>query len=193
MKTLMMAGAAALALTITPAMAQSQAPAHQHGSMTSQQMMDYESWPQDRQAQYDRWPEDQRNYYWTLTPDQQLGWWVLNDEQRQMLFSMPPEQRAQAWTSINEQMRTAGAAQTTSPTRSAPMSGAATSGNVRFVSNGMVQQIPADQASPGEIPICGPNEYDNCMNAWEAGRRGPNVTKPLESWPGSTGDNRAGE
>ncbi len=56
---------------------------------------------------------------------------------------------------------------------------------MRFVSNEMVQSTPGDQGPPtGEVPICSANEQDNCINAWEAGKRGRGVTKPLGYWPG---------
>lgn len=61
-----------------------------------------------------------------------------------------------------------------------------TSGNIRFVSSAQVQAVPTDQAT-GEVPICGANQFDNCINAWEAGRRGPNVTRPLGRYPGEAG------
>ena len=54
--------------------------------------------------------------------------------------------------------------------------------NMRFVSNAVVQNIPAPHQ--GEYPVCESDADDNCINAWAAGRRGPGVDRPLEYWPG---------
>lgn len=187
MRTIMLAGAAALALAVTPAIGQSQTGAtHQHGAMTQEQMGTYDSWPPDRRTQYDSWPENYRSYFWTLTPEQQQGWWVLTDDQRTRLFSMNPEQRAQAWNSITAQMSgtPSASASTTAQTATAAARTANTAGP-RWVSNEVVQSTPADSGPPsGDLPICTPNQQDNCINAWEAGKRGPGVTRPLDHWPG---------
>ena len=44
------------------------------------------------------------------------------------------------------------------------------------------QATPGDQGPPtGDLPICSPNQQDNCINSWEARGTG---TKPLDYWPG---------
>ena len=184
MKNLILSGAAALAFAVTPAGATAQTATHDHSSMSEQQMDSYESWPPERRAEYDRWPEDYRVYFWTLDPSEQSGWWALDNDQRATVYAMTPAQRARAWATISGQME-----------RSKMARSAMGAGDMRFVRNAVVQPISMDQAATdgGEVPICGPNEYDNCMNAWEAGKRGPNVTKPLGYWPGHTADPRAGE
>lgn len=186
MKTMMLAGAAALAFAAVPAIAQNSQSAMTHGTMTADQMGMYEGWPQDRRADFDGWPENVRSYYWTLDADQQRGWWALTNDQRVRIHAMTPEQRTAAWTSINAQMSgTAIGARTSTAASTGAMASAGTmSGNIRWVSNEMVQNISADQAPAGDPPICTPNQQDNCINAWEAGKRGPNVTRPLDHWPG---------
>jgi len=57
-------------------------------------------------------------------------------------------------------------------------------GNMRFVRSEVVQATPGDQGPPtGDLPVCENNAQDNCINAWEAGRRGAGVTRPLENFP----------
>ena len=140
--------------------------------------------PADRRVAYTQWPPEVQAYYWTLSPSDQEAWWALTDDQRVRLYAMNPDQRRQAWVSIRSQLAGNPATRTTAA--------ATTTGNVRWVSNAVVQNISAD-APPANPPICGPNMYDNCINAWEAGKRGPNVTKPLSYWPGRKNDPRAGE
>ena len=181
MKKLIFAGAAALAMTATPALADN----HMDGEattyvLTADQQTAYDGWPVVRQTTYTAWPPYVQEYYWTLTPDQSAGWWVLNDEQRVRIYEMTPEQRAQAWTAIAAQMSNASNTATTA--RAAASS--ATTGP-RFVRSEVVQTTPAaTNATDGELPICSSDEQDNCINAWEAGKRGPGVNRPLEYWPG---------
>lgn len=177
MRNIILAGAAALALTAAPAIADDHMEADAYMWTDAQEAM-YDGWPADRQTAYDAWPANVQEYYWTLTPAQTNGWWVLNDEQRVRIYEMTPEQRSTAWTQIAAQMNGSSATATTSTASST-----AVSGNMRFVSNAVVQNIAMDQAQ-GEVPICDNGETDNCMNAWEAGKRGPGVTKPLDYWPG---------
>ncbi|MBU2341927.1 MAG: hypothetical protein KKE77_11880 [Alphaproteobacteria bacterium] len=67
----------------------------------------------------------------------------------------------------------------------APRATTATAGNIQYRSTERVQATPGDQGPPtGEVPICSSNEQDNCINAWEAGKRGPGVARPLTYWPG---------
>lgn len=174
-----LAGAAALALAL-PAAAQDMAVTSDGDVyvLTDSQQVMYDSWPPERRVVYDAWPVTYREYYWTLTPTQMEGWWVLTDEQRARLYAMTPEQRAQAWTAIAAQM----SGNTTSATARTAAAAASTAGP-RFVSNAVVQNISAD-APPADPPICAPNQQDNCINAWEAGKRGPGVTRPLDHWPG---------
>ena len=47
----------------------------------------------------------------------------------------------------------------------------------------MVQSIPMD-TPPANPPICQKGQQDNCINAWEAGKRGRGVDRPLNYWPG---------
>ena len=180
--------------------------------MTAQQSGMYDGWPADRRTAYDGWPYDVQEYYWTLEPNQTEGWWMLNDEQRTRIYAMTPEQRTMAWQQISTQMNamqnsqgnsaTSGSnnANMTNPGNSA-MSGsnnASMTGNTarttaasansmqpRFVRSEVVQTTPGDQGPPtGDLPICEDNAQDNCINAWEAGERGPGVTRPLDYWPG---------
>lgn len=179
---------ATVAIALAPsAFAQSE-PEDSRAAMATEQRASYDSWPPERQRIYDAWEPTIQTYYWTLNPEQERGWWLLTDAQRATLFRMTPQERVQAWTAINAQLAEAA---TATSTRSARASNA----NIRFVRNSVVQPIPGDQAavSGGDVPVCGPNEYDNCMNAWEAGLRGPNVTKPLDYWPGEPADPRSGE
>lgn len=174
MRNLILAGAAALAFTAAPALADD----HAYDMTEAQQQM-YMDWSDDQRIAYQRWPVEVQKYYWTLEPTQIEGWWVLTDDQRVRLYEMTPQQRTAAWTQIAAQMNAAPAA-TTATARTA-----ARTSNMRFVSNAVVQDTPGDQGPPvGEVPICSPQEQDNCINAWEAGKRGPGVTKPLGYWPG---------
>lgn len=202
MRHTILASAAALAIGLAPgAFAQNQDMAQDSSGMEMPQRSAYDGWPPERQRMYDAWEPTVQAYYWTLSPDQQEGWWLLTDDQRTRLFAMAPQQREQAWMAIRAQLAGAPAAaagtmqsspapmqSATAPMQSSPRGNTAAG----FISNPMVQSIAADQAAPsgGEVPICNENEYDNCMNAWEAGRRGPNVTKPLEYWPGEATNSR---
>jgi hypothetical protein len=187
MNRFFLAGAAALAFAI-PAAAQDMA-VTTNGDvyvMTDAQESMYTGWPADRRSAYDTWPRTYQEYYWTLTPTQQSGWWVLTDDQRAKVYAMTPQQRAQAWTAIAAQM-SAGTpnanASATAQTATTAASTASTAGP-RWVSNAVVQTTPAQTAASGELPICSPDQQDDCINAWEAGKRGPNVTRPLDHWPG---------
>lgn len=184
MKRLILAGAAALAFAV-PAAAQDAGMSHSM-EMSAQQKSMYDSWPADRQTSYDGWPHDYQMYFWTLTPSQMTGWWALTDEQRGRVYAMTPEQRVAAWTAIERQMAgmPAGNASATASAATTAAATASTS-DPRFVSNAVVQTTPADPGPPtGDLPICSPNQQDNCINAWEAGKRGPGVARPLNYWPG---------
>ena len=180
MKRYILAGAAALALAL-PAAAQDMAVTSEGDVyvLTDAQQVIYDAWPPERRVIYDAWPITYREYYWTLTPTQMEGWWVLTDDQRARVYAMTPEQRVTAWTAITTQM--AGAAPRATTTATATSTAGPV--NLRFVSNAVVQPVEAD-APPADPPICAPNQQDDCINAWEAGKRGPGVTQPLGYWPG---------
>lgn len=195
MRNLILAGAAALAFSAAPALAQTTTQDMDAGAynMNPAQQQMFMNWEDDQRIAYTRWPIEVQEYYWTLTDDQVRGWWVLNDEQRMRIAGMQPQQRAAAWTSIMNQMSgaTPMPATQSATAGTAPASRAANTmaGNIQFRSTAVVQNTPGDQGPPtGEVPICSPNEQDNCINAWEAGRRGPGVAKPLGYWPGETDD-----
>ena len=177
MKSYILAGAAALALAL-PAAAQEMAVASDGDVyvISPQQKPIYDAWPLERRTVFDAWPDNYKVYYWTLTPEQRNGWWVLTDEQRAKVYAMTPQQRTAAWAAIANQMGSGGSA-------SATATAATRTGNINWVSNAMVQNIAMDQAT-GEVPICNAGQTDNCINAWEAGKRGPGVTRPLDHWPG---------
>lgn len=193
MKNTLIATAAALALAVpaTAAFAQSDTVVATDASgdvyvMTDTQQTAYDGWPSDRQADYDGWPNNYKVYYWTLTPVQQDGWWVLTPDQRGKVVVMTPEQQTAAWTSIAAQMNGA-PPPTASATATAATTAAASASTMapHFVSEEVVQTTPADATPPsGDLPICSKNQQDNCINAWEAGKRGKGVTKPLGYWPG---------
>lgn len=179
MKSILAATAAlGLALTAAPAMADDHMDGHMM-EMSAQQQGMYDTWPADRRAMYDGWPHDAQMYFWTLEPMQMDGWWMLNNDQRLRIVAMNPQQRMAAWQSINAQMGGSSSANTAMARTSAS---ANMNSNVRFVSNEMVQSAPA--AHNGEYPLCTDGRTDNCMNPWEAGKRGAGVTRPLDYWPG---------
>lgn len=111
MRTMILAGAAVLALAV-PAAAQETTTDAEMGvetavgahAMTPSQQTSYDAWPADRQASYDGWSAEIQEYFWTLTPDQQTGWWALTDEQRQQVYAMTPGQRTAAWAQISAQL-----------------------------------------------------------------------------------------
>ncbi|MBU1605953.1 MAG: hypothetical protein KKD08_03975 [Alphaproteobacteria bacterium] len=160
-------------------------------NMTPAQQQMFMNWEDDQRIAYTRWPIEVQEYYWTLSDNQMRGWWVLNDEQRMRIVDMQPQQRAAAWTSIMNQMNGATPMPATpSATTTAPRTANTTVGNIQYRSTAVVQNTPGDQGPPtGDVPICSPNEQDNCINAWEAGKRGPGVTKPLGYWPGQPASN----
>lgn len=190
MRNLILAGAAALTFSAAPAMAQDMAQNMDAGAynMTPMQQQMFMGWEDEQRIAYTRWPVNVQEYYWTLNENQMRGWWVLNDEQRMRIVGMAPQQRAAAWTAVMNQMT--GATTMPATTRTSTV----TSGNIQYRSNAVVQATPYDQGPPvGDVPICSVNDYDNCINAWEAGKRGPGVTRPLGYWPGAKNDPRAGE
>lgn len=180
MRKLIFTAAAAIAMTSSAAYADHHAKGEGASyTLSADQQGAYDGWPVERRSTYDAWPPEVQEYYWTLTPEQNAGWWVLDDNQRVRIYKMTPDQRAQAWTAVAAQMGNANG--TATPARSA----ASTAGGPRFVRSEVVQTTPArTPAADGELPICSQDAQDNCINAWEAGKRGPGVNRPLEYWPG---------
>ena len=174
MRNLIMAGAAALAFAAAPAIADDHMEAEAY-MMTDAQEADFMTWTDDKRMTYKAWPIAAQEYYWTLTDAQKEGWWMLTDPQRVRIVEMTPAQRSAAWTQISAQIN--GSATTPAATATTT-----TSSNIRFVRNERVQATPGDQGPPtGDLPICSPNQQDNCINSWEARGTG---TKPLDYWPG---------
>ena len=205
MRTLLMAGAASLAVIALPSTLSAQqadATAAAEVGLSADRQASYDAWPADRQASYDAWASAEQEYFWTLTPGQQEGYWLLNAEQRAQILAMTPEQRAQAWQSIEAQLSRADASASApnSANASATARAATTaarsagSGEPRLVSNEVVQTTPGEP--PSEYPVCKGDNDDRCINAWAAGQRGPGVNRPLDHWPGrpasERGDNRGG-
>lgn len=185
MKTLILAGAAALAFA-TPAIAQDMAVTATGDVyvLTSPQQVIYDGWPADRQTTYTAWPNDYKVYYWTLTEPQQEGWWMLTDDQRTQIYAMAPEQRTSAWAAIERQMSTMPSA-TASTTAQVATTAAATNtvaGEPQFVSTSVVQTTPAAANANAEYPPCRGEMQDSCVNPREAGLNYGN--RPLNYWPG---------
>lgn len=191
MNKAILAAATALSMAAVPAMAQQQtspspdnAPAfHSAAHEDTLREMDQESrvyfdqLDEEQQASYVGWDKPVRDYYWTLNNDQRDAWWYLNDDQRATIYQIQaPEQRTAAWNSVLSQVAELERANSTSSTSN--------TGEMRFVSNEMVQDAPAPHQ--GEYPVCESDADDNCINAWAAGMRGPGVDRPLMYWPGST-------
>lgn len=200
MKNMILAGAAALAFTFAPAAAQDMAVTAdgQVYAMNSSQRAMHDSWPPERQTDYKSWPRDYQSYFWTLSEPQQNGWWVLTPDQRTRVFAMTPDQRVAAWTAIERQMsgQMSGmpSASASTTAQAATTATGTMSGNMRFVSNAVVQTTPGDAGPPpADPPICNKGQTDNCINAWEAGKRGPGVTRPLDHWPGKPASEMPGK
>ncbi|WP_170004611.1 hypothetical protein [Pseudopontixanthobacter vadosimaris] len=191
MKNLILAGAAALAMGVMPAAASAQTSATMSADafpMNQMQQQTYMDWADENRTDYQRWDRSTQEYFWSLTPQQREGWWALNAEQRSRVLAMTPQQRTQAWASIEAQMNGATPPMANNmATNRAGMNTSAMNSNARinYVSNATVQNIPAPHQ--GEYPICSNNRSDNCMNPWEAGRRGPGVDRPLNYFPGEAG------
>jgi hypothetical protein len=98
---------------------------------------------------------------------------------------MTPDMRTTTWASIEKQMNTPSASASTMARTSTP------GATMQFVSNAMVQSVPTD-AAPANPPICTAGQQDNCINAWEAGKRGPGVNRPLDHWPGKPASEMSG-
>ena len=183
MKNIILAGAAALAFTAVPAVAQDMETEVTVYELGEDQVVIYDSWPEERRVVYDAWPYGVQEYYWTLEPTQTEGWWALTDPQRVRIYEMTPDQRAMAWQQISSQMigtnnasTTGMTARTTAATTSSPAP--------RFVRSEVTQTTPAGYkaaASGDDLPVCAPKQQDGCINSWEKNKTG---TRPLEYWPG---------
>ena len=178
MKSLIFAGAAALALTATPALADDHMDAME---LTATQQAMYDAWTDSQRTTYDAWPMEAQTYYWTLDDMQQGVWWdALNNEQRVRIVGMDDAQRVAAWTSIRNQMNAANNASASNASTTARTTRSATSGNIVFRGNAVTQTAPA--AHSGEYPPCKGDQQDNCINPREAGLNYGN--RPLNYWPG---------
>lgn len=187
MRTLILAGAAALTFAAVPAIAQTPV------TMTTEQKAMYDGWTAENRATYDAWPMEVKTYYWTLTPEQMAGWWALNDEQRVRIVGMTPDQRVAAWAAINAQMNSRANANA-SKTGQMASSGMMTGGAMQFVRREMVQPVAhsADAAAlaSGDLPVCKKGQQDGCINGWEKNKTG---NKPLSYWPGKPASEIAGK
>ena len=186
MKHIILAGAAALAFTAVPAAADH----HMEGEVKvyqlgEDQVVMYDSWPEERRVVYDAWPYGVQEYYWTLEPAQAEGWWVLTDPQRVRIYEMTPDQRMMAWQQISAQMNGNTNASTTGMT--ARTTAATTASGMtapRFVRSEVTQTTPAGYKASGsgnDLPICKQGQQDGCINGWEKNKTG---NRPLEYWPG---------
>lgn len=182
MKKVVMSGMAALGIALAPA-AIAQTTTGSNAAMASEQRAVYDSWPAEQQRTYDAMNRDMQLYFWTLQPNEQAGWWALNDDQRMRLYAMTPEQRTAAWNSINAQM--AGMTNPAATTTARTTSSYPASGNIQYVSGPVVQgNLSPVATQPAEYPVCNSDQDDSCINPYAAGRRGPNVERPLPYWPG---------
>ena len=175
MKTILLAGAVALASLSMPATAQAQTVV-----LTADQQAMYDTWPMERRTVYDAWPADIRTYYWTLPNDRQSMWWMMNDADRVALYEMPMNARDAAWRQHMEMHAAMPNANASATAMTTPSRTTSTSAMPAMRSGGMAQQVPA--AHTGEYPPCRGNVQDNCVNPREAGLNYGN--RPLQYWPG---------
>lgn len=191
MRKTILAAATALSLAAMPVVAQDAAnrdPGAQavYEALSPEQQAMFDRLTPDRQVMYFGWTDALRDYYWTLGQQRQDAWWYLSDEQRIALFRIQDsQQREEMWSSIVEQVAALDQPDTSRdvPTPASGSSATTTEGTeVTFVSNSVVQDAPPPHQ--GEYPVCTDGRTDNCINAWEAGQRGPGVTRPLDHWPG---------
>lgn len=161
MKKLIIASTAAcgLAIAAAPALADHHMEDAESYMMTDAQEQMYMNWSAENRMTYQEWPMAAQEYYWTLNDSQKDIWWnTLNNEQRVKIVQMAPEQRMATWKSINTQL---------SGTATATQTRTTTSGNMKinYRSNAVVQPTPNDEGPPpADLPICEPNEQDNCIN-----------------------------
>lgn len=157
MKNYIFAATAAcgLAIASVPAIAQMETDAESYAMTDAQEQM-YMNWSAENRMTYQAWPIEAQEYYWTLNDSQKKVWWdTLNDEQRVKIVMMAPEQQMATWDSINKQL--SGMAKPAATTRS--------NAKIEYSSNAMVQPTPGDAGPPpAKLPICEPNQQDNCIN-----------------------------
>ena len=161
MKNFILAATAACGLAIAAAPATAQ----MDGSvqMTAAQKAAYDGWSAENRATYDAWPMDAKTYYWTLPDSQKKIWWNnLDNEQRVKIVMMTPADRTAAWTSINTQLGNTTPTTRTLTTETMTMTPTGLS-RMTFKSAGQVQAIDTSPA-PAELPICTPEQQDNCIN-----------------------------
>ena len=158
MKKLIIASTAAcgLAIAAVPALADHHTEAESYMMTDAQEEM-YMNWSEENRMTYQAWPIAAQEYYWTLNDSQKNIWWnTLNNEQRVAIVELAPAQRATTWQSINAQL--GNTPTLTTSTRSE-------STTIRFRSNAVVQPTPGDEGPPpANLPICEPQEQDNCIN-----------------------------
>ena len=161
MKKLIIASTAAcgLAIAAVPAIADDHMQEAESYMMTDAQEAMYMDWSAENRMTYQEWPIEAQEYYWTLNDNQKSIWWDrLNNEQRVRIVEMAPAQRTAAWQSINSQLSGTATATTTRTTSSGNM-------KINYRSNAVVQPTPGDEGPPpADLPICEPQEQDNCIN-----------------------------
>ena len=177
MNKLMSAAAAGLAMLATPAIADD----HNDGmgEMTEAQMTAYNAMSADRRAAYDALPMEGKTYFWTLNSTEQMDFLRISNDDRMRLMAMQPNMRRDAMAQMRSGASNSMANNGMQNTNTRANMG---NGQIRFVSNARVQSAPAPRQ--GEYPICQSDAQDNCINAWEAGKRGRGVSRPLDYWPG---------
>ena len=95
-------------LAAVPALAQEEAPAETvvpaPAEMSPEQMLAFDTWPEERKALFQGWPAEAQTYFWALTPPRQEVFWMLSDADRLTLLGMTEEARETAWAGLEEQM-----------------------------------------------------------------------------------------
>lgn len=200
MRTLLLAGAAALTLAAAPFAVTAQEASTSAGAtvtytLTPEQQLAYDAWPPARQSMYVAWPPTYQEYYWTLVPVQQDAYWLLNDEQRGQIFAMTPTQRTLAWQSIERQLA---GAPTANDANAAVAPITETEVSTRVLPNGQTQQVIATNSSnyvppPAaslnkDYPLCSATVQDSCQNRGEGGA--PGRSRALGYWPGEPASER---
>ena len=161
MRSILLAGAAAVSLIAFPAALSAQmtepapdsSPPASTGAndmsqadkpaMSAEQRTMYDSWDAQKRSDYDSWTVESQTYYWTLEPDQQTGYWAMTPDQRGMIYRMTPEQRAQAWNSVSAQME--------GQTPTTPM-GQANPPGTGMPTSGVPDPQMASQSAPPAMP-----------------------------------------
>jgi len=190
MKTMLLATATALSLAAMPVAAQqADAPLGSTNSIADkreytadqqavydalepEQRMDFDAWAYERQLVYFEQRDPVRVYYWTLEPDEQVMWWQLTPAERVAVAeAIEAQERQMLWDQYTTRYAVAEPVATTQPSEP----------QITYVSNEMAQPVAKHS---GEYPVCKSDADDACINAWEAGKRGAGVNKPLDNWPG---------